>query len=126
MSLPTRKSPFVTRISTVLQQATKHEPYDLVRARLTATYNANVTFCRILVNLATQPLPEQERNIRATSDPALLPGYWIAPNVQKVVEIAKWETDVDDYDMILMYCHGGAFAVGHSLVRPSIYHTSIC
>lgn len=168
MPLPKRKSSFYTRISTVVQKLTKHEPYSLAHSTLKLTFLAPPTLSQILVGLATQPLPEHEPHIRETSDQIALPGYWyvcselsslcltvsgglrhpdppqtvlctpdsvlihqettrrrnadpevfhrVAPSVASVTDLSRWELDNEEYDILLIYFHGGAFAVGHALV----------
>lgn len=116
MPSPKRKSPFVTKVSAALQNLTKNESYALAHATLKFTFLAPPTLSQILVSIGTQPLPDHEPHICETSDQAALPGYWVSPFVASINDLPKWELNHDEYDILLIYCHGGAFSVGHSLV----------
>jgi len=120
-----RKSPFFTRISSVVQKAGRHAPLALSHAFLKFTFLAPITYSRILVNLSTQPLKKHEPHIRETGDQSILPGYWVAPFVASVQDFSRWETNHEEYDILLIYCHGVAFSVGHALVRRERSVTSM-
>jgi acetyl esterase/lipase len=124
MPPPQRKSPFFTCLSTGIQRLTAHSPHPLSHYTLKGTFLAPTTLSRILVNLCTQPLPAHERHIRETSDQVSLPGYWVAPLCASYNDLRKWELDAFSYDILLIYCHGGAFSVGHALMY-SIFMTSL-
>ncbi len=69
----------------------------------------------MIVDFATQPLPEHEPHIKATSDQEKLPGFWVAPFVAEVEDLEAWEDDPEGYDYLMVFFHGGAFGCGHGM-----------
>lgn len=51
-----------------------------------------------------------------TSDQVNLSGYWFAAFNDTNKDIQTWELDHEDFDILLVYIHGGGFMVGQALM----------